>query len=157
MNPHDPIPGDTLPTPLVRAVAVFEADADGDRPFRAVHRLIDAIEVLCKLYTVAGLARFVEALGEQMGGDRLYLGQSDQLRTSAPRGRHRAWLEEVQFARMEARPRDGMLRPITVLWVPLGDRPVARPKPLKQVVVSWLEEARTPALDKLWTLSLDGQ
>lgn len=71
MIPRDPTPRDTLPTPLVRAMAVFEADAAADRPFRAVHRLIDAIEVLCKLYTVAGLARFVEVLGEQLGGDTL--------------------------------------------------------------------------------------
>ena len=45
----------------------------------------------------------------------------------------------------------------TALWAPLGDRPVARPKALDQAVAKWLEEAREPALDKLWTLSGGGR
>ena len=50
---------DTLPTPLVRAVAEWESE---DVSFRKVNRLIDCVEVLCKLYSVAGLAGFVDAL-----------------------------------------------------------------------------------------------
>ena len=45
----------------------------------------------------------------------------------------------------------------TALWAPLGGRPVARPKALDQAVAKWLEEAREPALDKLWTLSGGGR
>ncbi len=48
---------DTLPTPLVRAVDEWES---ADDSFRKVNRLIDCIEVLCKLYSVAGLAGFVD-------------------------------------------------------------------------------------------------
>ena len=57
---------DTLPTPLVRAVEAWRGEDWQNRPFRAVHRLIDAIEVLCKIYTVAGVSHFIDVLEERL-------------------------------------------------------------------------------------------
>ncbi len=68
--PLDPVPLDALPTPLVRAVQAWRDEDASLRPFRAVHRLIDAIEVLCKLYTVAGVSRFVQVLGQRLSADQ---------------------------------------------------------------------------------------
>ena len=62
-----------LPTPLVRAVAEWEKAED---PFRQVHRLIDCVEVLCKLHSVAGLASFVE---ESKKHHELVRGNDDRL------------------------------------------------------------------------------
>ena len=60
---------EALPTPLVRAVQAWRSEDTATRPFRAVHRLIDALEVLCKLYTVAGVSTFVDALGRHLDTD----------------------------------------------------------------------------------------
>ena len=62
-----------LPTPLVRAVGEWEKTED---PFRRVHRLIDCVEVLCKLHSVAGLAAFVE---EAKKHHELVRGSDDRL------------------------------------------------------------------------------
>ena len=62
-SPNEFIPLDQLPTALVRAIEAWHGENAQDRPFKAVHRLIDAIEVLCKFYTVAGVSRFVDVLG----------------------------------------------------------------------------------------------
>ena len=50
----DPILLEQLPTPLTRVILRFQEEVDAKQYFRGVHRLIDAVEVLCKLYTVAG-------------------------------------------------------------------------------------------------------
>ena len=57
----DQLPIEALPTPLYQMIATWRSEDPEARPFRAVHRLIDAIEVLCKLYTVASVSRFVDA------------------------------------------------------------------------------------------------
>jgi len=51
----------TLPTPLSDAYLVFINESDS-QPFRKVHRLIDLIEVFCKLYTTASMATFLNVL-----------------------------------------------------------------------------------------------
>jgi len=56
---------DTLPTPLSDVYAAFKAESDG-QPFRKVHRLIDLIEVCCKMYTAASIATFLLALRTRM-------------------------------------------------------------------------------------------
>ncbi|MBM4393446.1 MAG: hypothetical protein FJ090_20170 [Deltaproteobacteria bacterium] len=51
-----------LPTPLARMLDVlFREDAER-QPFRAVHRLVDAIEVFAKLHTVTGVCAFSDAV-----------------------------------------------------------------------------------------------
>ena len=55
----------TLPTPLFDAYQVF-INEDENQPFRKVHRLIDLIEVFCKLYTVGSMATFLFALRMQI-------------------------------------------------------------------------------------------
>ena len=67
----------TLPTPLVRARNQWK---DADDPFRRVNRLIDCVEVLCKLYSVAGLAGFVD---EAKKHPELVQGKDDQLTGAA--------------------------------------------------------------------------
>ena len=54
-----------LPTPLWDAYNVFILEND-NQPFRKVHRLIDLIEVFCKLYTVGSMATFLHALRNRM-------------------------------------------------------------------------------------------
>ena len=51
-----------LPMPLVQTLEAFEKENHEKQAFRSVHRLIDAIEVLCKLYTVASVGTFLEVL-----------------------------------------------------------------------------------------------
>jgi hypothetical protein len=79
---HDPEPDaptsqpvalEELPTPLVRAVLEWRNEKE---PFRRVNRLIDTIEVLCKLHTVAGLSSFVD---EAARNPELVRGKDDQL------------------------------------------------------------------------------
>jgi len=55
-----------LPSPLWDAYNVFIQENDS-QPFRKVHRLIDLIEVFCKLYTVGSMATFLNALRYRMG------------------------------------------------------------------------------------------
>ena len=55
-----------LPMPLVQTLAAFEKENHEQQAFRSVHRLIDAIEVLCKLYTVASVSTFLEVLKEKL-------------------------------------------------------------------------------------------
>lgn len=50
-----------LPMPLWDAYQAFVLEDDA-QPFRKVHRLIDLIEVFCKLYTAASIATFLHAL-----------------------------------------------------------------------------------------------
>ncbi len=79
-SPSEATTLDQLPTPLVRAIEAWQSENATDRPFKAVHRLIDAIEVLCKLYTVAGVSRFVDVLGERLEGESMPdAGQAEQL------------------------------------------------------------------------------
>lgn len=54
-----------LPTPLVDAYQAFEQE-DANQPFRKIHRLIDLIEVFCKIYTVGSMATFLDALQTQL-------------------------------------------------------------------------------------------
>lgn len=53
---------ETLPMPLVRAIRQFDVDYDKKMYFRSIHRLIDIIEVYCKLYTVAGVSQCVQVV-----------------------------------------------------------------------------------------------
>lgn len=62
----DPNILDQLPTPLVQTLEAFEKENHEQQAFRSVHRLIDAIEVLCKLYTVASVSTFLEVLKEKL-------------------------------------------------------------------------------------------
>ena len=55
-----------LPMPLVQTLEAFEKENHEKDAFRSVHRLIDAIEVLCKLYTVASVSTFLEVLKEKL-------------------------------------------------------------------------------------------
>ena len=55
-----------LPTPFVQTLEVFFKEDHEQQAFRSVHRLIDAIEVFCKLYTVASVSTFLEVLKEQI-------------------------------------------------------------------------------------------
>ena len=52
-------PAEALPTPLAQVLAALDRET---QPFRAVHRLVDAVEVLVKLHTVILVSRFAEAL-----------------------------------------------------------------------------------------------
>lgn len=54
-----------LPRPLFDAYNVFKNE-DSRQPFRQVHRLIDLIEVFCKLYTVGTMGTFLDAIQERM-------------------------------------------------------------------------------------------
>ena len=55
-----------LPMPLVQTLEEFENENHEKDAFRSVHRLIDAIEVLCKLYTVASVSTFLDVLKEKL-------------------------------------------------------------------------------------------
>lgn len=52
-------PAEALPTPLAQVLAALDRET---QPFRAVHRLVDAVEVIVKLHTVILVSRFAEAL-----------------------------------------------------------------------------------------------
>ena len=65
-----PAPRADLPTPLAQVLAELDRET---QPFRAIHRLIDAVEVLIKLHTVLIVSRFAEALSE-VGRQRRDLG-----------------------------------------------------------------------------------
>jgi hypothetical protein len=54
-----------LPGPLSDAYFAFINERD-DQPFRKVHRLIDLIEVFCKIYTVGSVATFLDTLRLKM-------------------------------------------------------------------------------------------
>lgn len=54
-----------LPTPLYDVYATFKAESE-QQPFRKVHRLIDLIEVFCKIYTTATIATFLQELRVRM-------------------------------------------------------------------------------------------
>jgi hypothetical protein len=56
---------DKLPRPLFDAYHAFKQE-DPNQPFRQVHRLIDLIEVFCKLYTVGTMSTFLAAIQEKM-------------------------------------------------------------------------------------------
>ena len=51
-----------LPTPLAHMLDVLFREHAAGQPFRAVHRLVDAIEVFAKLHTVAGVCAFADAV-----------------------------------------------------------------------------------------------
>lgn len=55
-----------LPTPLAQVLAELDRET---QPFRAVHRLIDAVEVLIKLHTVLLVSRFAEVVESTMTPD----------------------------------------------------------------------------------------
>ncbi len=58
-DPRGTAPRELLPTPLAQVLAALELEA---QPFRAVHRLVDAVEVLVKLHTVVLVSRFAEVI-----------------------------------------------------------------------------------------------
>jgi hypothetical protein len=58
-----------LPMPLVQTLEAFEKENHEKQAFRSVHRLIDAIEVLCKLYTVASVCSFLEVLKLELNNE----------------------------------------------------------------------------------------
>jgi hypothetical protein len=63
-----------LPTPLWDAYQAFVLE-DNAQPFRKVHRLIDLIEVFCKLYTTASMATFLHALQNRIENDNAALSE----------------------------------------------------------------------------------
>ncbi len=85
---------------------------------------------------------------------RLYQAQREELRTPKPDpATERKHLEDVvQLSRMGALPRDRVMLALTALWA-TPKRPKALPLALQQSMTRWLEEAREPALDKLWRMS----
>lgn len=50
-----------LPTPLYRVLHLWKTE-DPQQIFRSVHRLIDCIEVFCKIYTVASVSQLIEVI-----------------------------------------------------------------------------------------------
>ncbi len=58
-----------LPTPLWDAYQAF-INEDNAQSFRKVHRLIDLIEVFCKLYTAASMATFLVALRDSIENEK---------------------------------------------------------------------------------------
>lgn len=63
-----------LPTPLWDAYQAFVGEND-TQPFRKIHRLIDLIEVFCKLYTAASMATFLHAMKNRMVQDNTALSE----------------------------------------------------------------------------------
>ncbi len=57
-----------FPRPLIDAINAFKSEPD-NQYFRRVHRLIDLIEVFCKLYTVSSMATFIETLKNKFNID----------------------------------------------------------------------------------------
>lgn len=64
-----------LPTPLWDAYQAFISEDDA-QPFRKVHRLIDLIEVFCKLYTAASMATFLHALRSRIDHQNTALSEA---------------------------------------------------------------------------------
>jgi hypothetical protein len=89
---------------------------------------------------------------------RLYLAQRDCLRAPVADAKVlRAHLEHaVSLARMGARPRDRVMLALTALWAQ-ARWPQEPPQAMKKAVDRWLEEAREPALHKLWAMSGGGR
>ena len=56
------VPREHLPTPLAQVLDALDAETQA---FRAVHRLIDTVEVLVKLHTVVLVSAFADALATQ--------------------------------------------------------------------------------------------
>lgn len=63
-----------LPTPLWDAYHAYILE-DQAQPFRKVHRLIDLIEVFCKLYTTASMATFLHALQNRIENENAALSE----------------------------------------------------------------------------------
>lgn len=63
-----------LPTPLWDAYRSYILEDQG-QPFRKVHRLIDLIEVFCKLYTTASMATFLNALQNRIENENAALSE----------------------------------------------------------------------------------
>jgi len=63
-----------LPTPLWDAYQAYILE-DQAQPFRKVHRLIDLIEVFCKLYTTASMATFLHALQNRIENENAALSE----------------------------------------------------------------------------------
>jgi hypothetical protein len=83
---------------------------------------------------------------------RLYEAQRAVLRAPVEGQLQAAHLERVvDLAHMGARPRERVMLALTALWA-TASRPGALPTGLQQQVGDWLEEAREPALDKLWAM-----
>lgn len=61
-----PVSLDALPTPLAQVLEALDRET---QPFRAVHRLIDTVEVLVKLHTVVILSAFAESLAAHSPAD----------------------------------------------------------------------------------------
>ena len=80
----------------------------------------------------------------------LYLAQREKLRKPAEGVRQSEYLERVtDLARMGALPRDKVLLALTALWA-TARRPAELPEALRRQVRVWLDDAREPALEKLW-------
>ena len=85
---------------------------------------------------------------------RLYEAQRKTLRTPVVGEAQAAHLERVvDLARMGAGPRVRVMLALSALWA-TQSRPKALPKMLTDFVQDWLEEARDPALDKLWKMGV---
>jgi hypothetical protein len=81
---------------------------------------------------------------------RLYLAQRQLLQTPVEGVAQQAHLEHVtDLARMGTRPREKVMLALTALWS-TARRPSSLPEGLRLQVQEWLEEAREPALEKLW-------
>lgn len=91
---------DLLPTPLARMLDVAAREDAARQPFRAVHRLVDAIEVFAKLHTVAGVCAFADAVPRAQS----HPDESVQLRVMLAAGLRTPSLGTWwQFARESAR------------------------------------------------------
>jgi len=73
-----------LPTPLAHALQCL-MEEDQAQPFRQVHRLIDTIEVFCKLYTVAGVSQLAELIVE-LGGEEDHRERLDTMKAMLSSG-----------------------------------------------------------------------
>jgi hypothetical protein len=67
---HIQLPDDvlaTLPTPIVQAFEALKKECDTKQAYlRQVYRLIDLIESLCKIYTVASVSTFLDLLEQRL-------------------------------------------------------------------------------------------
>jgi len=74
----------SLPSPLSHALQSL-VNEDPQQPFRQVHRLIDVIEVFCKLYTVASVSQLA-GLITSLGGDDHHSERLDKMKAMLSAG-----------------------------------------------------------------------
>ena len=133
--------------------ACFKACGNGTPLQRAIRHAQDVVRALDQAGSERErLLRFARWQHDEPF--RLYNVQRDQLRTPVTGTKQKAHLEDVvQLSKMGALPRDRVMLALTALWAPAGGRPTALPEVLRQSMAQWLEEAREPALTKLWQMS----